>query len=305
MSTFRKSKLFNELFGYCPMRTMIYRQINPILFDVSLRDGIQGLDPTVWTTQKKRELFLSIFKESPSKIEVGSLVSGKLLPIMSDSMHIHNYISEYLKQENSNIQPYMVIPNANKLSEGLYYGLGRFSFLTSVSEDFQMKNTKMTLARTKEELSKMNNMLLTDSRNKKYAKLYISCISECPIKGQISIPDIAREIMEYNTNYEFDELCLSDTCGTLEYDRFYEIMTEIKPFVPFSKISLHLHVSNNREELRDILFYCFDNGINKFDISIMESGGCNVSMSGKNNLPNLNYTTFYDILTKYMEREFS
>jgi len=306
MAGYMRSKRFNDLFGYCPMKTMIFQQINPILFDVSLRDGIQGFTPAVWTTQRKRDLFLSIFnKETPTKMEIGSLVSGKILSVMSDSMQIHKYITDYLREKNSNIHTYMLVPNSKKLREGLEYGLTRFSFITSVSEKFQMKNTNLTLQQTKSELAKMNNMLLTNSGNKKYAKLYISCISECPIRGQIPVAEIAREILEYNDKYEFDELCLSDTCGTLTYERFSQIIMAVKPFIHLSKLSLHLHVSQNLEEVRDILFCCFDSGINKFDISAVESGGCNVTMSGKNNLPNLSYDLFYDTLNKYVERELS
>ncbi len=308
MFTRVRSQRFNELFGYCPMRTAIYNQINPILFDVSLRDGIQGLDPYVWNTEKKKELFLSIFnKEIPSKIEVGSLVSEKVLPIMGDSIDIYNYVTDFLKIKNYCVNPYMLVPNAKKLRQGLNYGINRFSFITSVSENFQKKNTKMTLREIKDELAKMDNMLLTDSmREKKYSKLYISCIDECPIRGKIPVSHIVNEIIEYNKNYSFDELCLSDTCGSLEFEDFHRIIDKISPFVPLSKISLHLHDSGkNPENLYDILFFCFNNRINKFDVSTVETGGCNVSMNGRNNLPNLNYEAFYRILDKYIERELS
>jgi hypothetical protein len=308
LSTKMKTARFTELFAYCSMKRAIYKQINPVLFDVSLRDGIQGLDPYVWNTEKKKELFLSIFnKECPSKIEVGSLVSGKVLPIMGDSIEIHNYVTDYLKKGNYCVNPYMLVPNAKKLRQGLNYGIDRFSFITSVSEDFQKKNTNMSLRQVKDELAKMDIMLLTDSmREKKYAKLYISCIDECPIRGKISVSHIVNEIIEYNKNYSFDELCLSDTCGSLEFEDFYRIIDKISPFVPLSKISLHLHDSGkNTEELHNILFFCFNNGINKFDVSAVETGGCSVSMNGRNNLPNLNYDLFYRILDKYIERELS
>lgn len=304
---FMKPARFNELFGYCPMRTTIYNQINPTLFDVSLRDGIQGLDPKIWNQEKKEELFRTIYKkEKPAKIEVGSLVSNKIQPIMGDSVEIYKYVMDQLKDANICMYPYMLVPNAKKLREGLNHGISHFSFITSVSEDFQKKNTNMTLRMVKSELAKMENILLADSmREKKYTKLYISCIDECPLQGQISVSHIVNEIMEYHENYDFDELCLSDTCGSLTFESFRQIIKRIRKFVPLSKISLHLHVGSNTEELYQILFYCFDNGINKFDISIMETGGCNVSMEGRNNLPNLNYDLFYTILDKYMERELS
>ena len=85
-----------------PKKTDIFNQINPILFDVSLRDGIQNANFDDFPTSKKMHIFHTIFSSNLSKrIEIGSLTSHKILPIMNDSIDMFNYARDYLKNKNS------------------------------------------------------------------------------------------------------------------------------------------------------------------------------------------------------------
>jgi isopropylmalate/homocitrate/citramalate synthase len=67
--------------------------IPPILTDVSLRDGLQGLSrerQETFTLNKKKDIFHNImFNYKPKNIEIGSIVNPKVLPIMSDSLHLY------------------------------------------------------------------------------------------------------------------------------------------------------------------------------------------------------------------------
>ena len=133
-------------------------------------------------------------------------------------------------------------------------------------------------------------------------KLYISCINECPFIGKIDNDTVINEILYYYNNYTFDELCLSDTMGSLNGDDFIYIIQRSRELgVDISKISIHLHIKKyNIENIERILFYSFSNNINKFDVSCLETGGCSVTMT--NNLAsNLTYDIFYNILWKYID----
>jgi len=296
----------------CSGYLRLLNRINPQLFDVTLRDGIQAASVDVYTTSKKKDVFHTIMNNhKPSKIEVGSLVSPKVLPIMSDSMEMYQYTSSMLQREYTesgvNTKPFLLIPNKKSLQTALENDVYGISLITSVSDAFQQKNVKMSLIQTKLALYDM----CYTARLKMpeiYIKLYISCINECPIQGKMSDDDIIREIMSYNDN-RFSELCLSDTCGTLSYNSFKYIVDVLMAYgMDMSRLSLHLHVSDdNRRNATSILFYCFEKGINKFDVSLLESGGCSVTM-GKNVKPNLTYelfqTTLYNYIT-WKNREYS
>ena len=301
------------------LENSIYRAIHPKLFDVSLRDGIQSADPAKWPTERKKEMFRHIVAtQTPANMEIGSLVSPKVLPIMGDSLELYEYArgGDALNSAGSNPELYMLIPSLGRLYTALNYHIPNLSFITSVSEAFQRKNTQRGLDETKAELTEIERVLFNNrvfspaNRDPEgdrppfspKTKLYISCITECPLTGKIDLDFVLREILMYHYRYNFDELCLSDTCGTLTFEE-YEYLLETLLFfsVPPSKLSLHLHVSpENRETIQRIVWLSLDKHVHKFDVSCIETGGCSVTMSASKCLPNLSYDLFYEILDKYI-----
>jgi len=299
--------------------------VPPILFDVSLRDGLQGLSrerQEIFTLEEKQNIFHNImFNYRPKNIEIGSIINPKVLPIMSDSLELYDYAIDIIKklsvknnntekdknekdknknEKNTNV--YIVAPNEKGFIIGLNHGITNFSFLTSVSDSFQKKNVNKTLKETKFELinicKKMESM-----RNTMFnAKLYISCINECPLEGKIDNDFIVHEIMHYSKDFPIiNEFCLSDTCGTLNYEDYKYIVDNCIYFgLHPTKISLHLHVRKSSiEEIKKIVYHSLDNNIIRFDVSIMETGGCSITLSSDNLLPNMSYELINNFFEKY------
>lgn len=72
--------------------------------------------------------------------------------------------------------------------------------------------------------------------------------------------------------------------------------------IPPSKISLHLHINsenNNINEVKQIINHSLHNDINRFDVSIIESGGCSVTMPASKLSPNMSYELLYSIMNSY------
>ena len=128
-------------------------------------------------------------------------------------------------------------------------------------------------------------------------KLYISCINICPIDGRQCNQKIINEILYYDQLENINELCLSDTCGELDYSNFVEIIDEVLTYVHASKLSLHLHVSDdNYQNVYDIVQYATENNILKFDVSYFKDmGGCSVTIDKK-----LNGNLTYDLLESFI-----
>lgn len=313
---FKSSQIIKNKIMKSKRRSNIYNKINPMLFDVSLRDGIQNAKIENFPLHIKKTIFDNIFESNLSnRIEIGSIASAKVLPIMSDSIDLFKYINntkfKYIKYNNICSQKntiklpklYMLIPSITKLITAFDNDIQNFSFITSISNEFQINNNKKSLKDTKEEFTRIFEMIIREPGSRMFhTKLYISCINECPFIGKIDNDTVVNEIQYYNNNYTFDELCLSDTMGTLKSDDFIYIIQKCRELgVNISNISLHLHVKNeNIENTERILFYSFSNNINKFDISCLETGGCSVTM--KNGIvSNLTYDKFFSILWKYIE----
>jgi len=195
---------------------------------------------------------------------------------------------------------YMLIPSVSKLKIAIENNIKNLSFITSVSDEFQKKNTNQTLVETKENLHKMFSML---ENPKEYRiKLYISCINKCPIRGIIDTEHIIREIFYYHENFQCQEICLSDTCGELSIEEFRKIIDSCLLFgIPSSQIGLHLHyLPEKKENLKQIVHYALQNKINKFDVSFLEHGGCSVTMKSDELPINMTYELFYEFLYEYI-----
>lgn len=265
------------------------------LFDVSLRDGLQSMNKIYRFSEKKDLLHKIINKYNPEKIEVGSIVNTRVLPQMHDSLKLYNYCRE-LELKNC----YLLTPNLYSVKKGIANNVNNFSLITSVSDEFQKKNINKSLNETKVELTKIYDELQKSNVNN--IKLYISCVRECPISGQMDINFIIDEIEYYFNKYEgINELCLSDTCGTLTFTDFKIIIDKLCMFYDISiteKISLHLHKNKDMFHTYNIINYGYLSGINKFDVSCLDSGGCSVTIDSKNMNNNLHYDDFYELFNK-------
>jgi isopropylmalate/homocitrate/citramalate synthase len=298
--TFLLDKKFNKVYSNLG---------KPRPFDVTLRDGLQALtkeESQYYNTVQKIILHLKIqLKYKPINVEIGSIVSEKVLPIFKDTIELFdiinkNEIDKSCKSKNM----YIVVPNQNKLFNVINNkSMNHFSFITSVSNSFQIKNTKMSLLDSDNDIMTMLQEL-DDNKNRKvfpFVKVYVSCINECPIEGKIDNDFIVNRILNLN-KMNIDNICLSDTCGTLNDEDFEYIVDTCNFFgIPMKKISLHLHVKNGREsEVEKIFHKALDRKIINFDVSALDSGGCSVTMGKDKLAPNMSYEQYYKFLTNYI-----
>ena len=101
----------------------IYKLINPQLFDVTLRDGIQTMKPEDISYNKKIDMFQDIVKHmQPQKIEIGSFVSSKILPIMKDTEQLYQECTQILENYNP-------LPELLSSSEMLLYSIPELSLI--------------------------------------------------------------------------------------------------------------------------------------------------------------------------------
>ena len=254
------------------------------LFDVSLRDGLQSQKKIYSLDEKKKMLNEIINNYNPDKIEVGSIVSDKVLPQMNNSIELY----KYAKNLNNNTKYYLLIPNKKKLKIALDNNVSNMSFISSFSDSFQKKNIKKSLDETKYEIDEINKILI--NKNLYENKLYLSCFNDCPIEGNIDHYNIINDLLYYSDLQSFNELCLSDTTGRLNNKDFKEIINDIKKIVNVNKLSLHLHVNKDDiDNTLEIINTALKVSISKFDISYINEGGCSVTMDNANLNANLNY----------------
>jgi hypothetical protein len=274
-----------------------------------LRDGLQGLSKEQqikYHLLTKKNLYEVIIKDyCCDKIEVGSIVSEKVYPIFQDTLELLNYVENNIVKLTDNtpvntIFNYILVPNSKYLSKIINTTfVNHFAFITSISNQFQMQNTKMTLEDSDKEIQ---NMLISlKDRDFTTVKLYVSCINECPIEGKINNDLIINRLVNLN-KMNINTICLSDTCGTLLNEDFQYILNKCNYYgIPNEKISLHLHVKNEKkDEVEKIIFTALDHNITNFDVSILESGGCSITIDKNKLVSNLSYDLYYKTCLKYI-----
>lgn len=267
------------------------------LFDVSLRDGLQSL-PRILSLSEKKDIFHRIInKYKPENIEVGSIVSDKILPQFKDSRELFKH-GESIGQKNM----FLLIPsfknyiNIMSTSDN-NINLKNISLITSVSESFIKKNSNMSEKQNKSSIELILNHNIYENRRDNRlnnVKLYISCINECPIDGKLDNDFVIEKIKTYLKFSEITEFCLSDTCGTLTFNDYKYIIDNTLKYIEPSKIGLHLHSS---DEIKKIINYSINKNIKKFDVSCLENtGGCVVTMDRKKINSNLTYEQLESLL---------
>ena len=242
-------------------QSALYKTIVPILTDISLRN----CDNTPLALSNKQELFHKVITTySPNSIELGSLSTPNSFNIEP----IIQYANDYKRIRVVDSDFYIYIHTLNSLKQALDYNVTHMSFSTSISYTLLRKNEDRSMYEVKSGLNEICNRL--SHRDDIRKKLYISCISECPYAGPLNIDYILHEICMYHYKYSFDELCLSDTCGTLTFENYKYLVDALYVFgLPKSKIGLQLQMKN-MNETEKIVRYSLQNGILRFDVSIAD-----------------------------------
>ena len=255
-----------------------------ILFDVSLRDGIQSIERK-YSLSDKKNIFYKIYnKYNPHSIEIGSLVSDKIIPQMAGSIELFKSVQEVCDKDI-----YMMVPNVKKYQDLKGKGIQNISLITSISNSFTLKNINKSEDKSLENIKKIIDMSRKDNIIKKI-KLYISCINECPIDGKINNDVVIEKILRYLDFSEINEFCLSDTCGTLNFKDYKYILDNISKNINNDKIGLHLHIGDNIDECKKIINYSIINNVKRFDVSCLENtGGCVVTINKNKIKSNLTY----------------
>jgi isopropylmalate/homocitrate/citramalate synthase len=283
------------------------KKIAPFIkfFDVSMRDGLQSI-PDLYTLKQKKIMLNKIINTYyPESLEIGSLVSHKILPQMKDSYELYKYATKYYIHKNNVYIPkfYLLVPpTEHYLEMAKNLNIKNISIMSSVSNKFQEKNVRLTLHETKNNIIKALNTYKTLENKNQFdnVKVYLSCITQCPISGKIDNDLIVNELYNYLQIDTINEVCISDTCGKMNYNDFIHIIDYLSIDMKsnLSKVSLHLHCNDklNYDTINNIINYAIKHKIYKFDVSTINAGGCTITLNNNDLHNNLTYTRLFRAL---------
>jgi len=216
-------------------------------------------------TEKKIKYVQSLLDVGFDTIDVGSFVSKKVIPQLSDTGEVINSLDFSDKKSDllviiANIRGVEIASNYNQIS---YVG-----FPFSISENFQMRNTNKTINESFINLVEINKIV---TASQKKLVVYLSMCFGNPY-GEVWNLDIIDKSISKLVDHGFNLISLSDTIGSATpsiIEKVYQYFSLKYPEVEFG---LHLHT--HPKFWRDKIDSSFNSGCNRIDGAIQGFGGC-------------------------------
>ena len=226
------------------------------IYEVSPRDGLQGLGYTI-STSDKLSLIEHIIKAGINRIEVGSFVNPKLVPNMADSEDVFSQSSS----KHKNCELSILIPNKRGVKRAKSVGVEKINIFMSPSESFNNNNHNDT---TYGVFEKYRDALVGISKSN--VRVYLSCVFGCPIGGDITERDLIQSL-EWADSFG-NTIVLSDTTGRATSNSIKSVIELSRNIGVSAKIALHLHHGENLDHMENKLDAAYEMGVKDFDSSI-------------------------------------
>ena len=229
------------------------------------RDAMQGMSDFIETSLKIDYINL-LLKCNFDVLDVGSFVSPKAIPQMSDTAEVLNKI-EY---STSKTKLLTIVANLKGADQAVqFHQVSVLGFPLSISNTFQLRNTNKSIVDSIAELDKIANLCV--SHNKKLV-VYLSMGFGNPY-GDSWHPDLLADyISKLTSQMKIDTIALSDTIGIATPELVFNVFSDLFKNNFNSELSAHLHVVP--QNAIKILEAAYLGGCRRFDGAIKGFGGC-------------------------------
>lgn len=229
------------------------------------RDAMQGMSDFIETSLKIDYINL-LLKCNFDVLDVGSFVSPKAIPQMSDTAEVLNKI-EY---STSKTKLLTIVANLKGADQAVEFNqVSVIGFPLSISNTFQLRNTNKSIVDSIVELDKIANRCV--SHNKKLV-VYLSMGFGNPY-GDNWHPDLLADyISKLTSQMKIDTIALSDTIGIATPELVFHVFSDLFKNNFNSELSAHLHVVP--QNATKILEAAYMGGCRRFDGAIKGFGGC-------------------------------
>lgn len=250
----------------------------------SPRDGIQGLKNFI-PTKIKADYINSILKIGFDEVDIGSFVSKKAIPQLSDTAEVINLLD--LNHTRSKLL--VLVANkkgGEKASE--FDEINSLIFPFSISPTFLKRNIFSSFYNSIKTIDELRN--ICEKRNKKLI-VYIAMGFGNPYGDTWNI-DIIFEWVEKLNGFGITTIPFSDTLDNSTPSQIHQVFSSVIKEFPNIEFGFHLHT--NPQDWYEKVEAALNSGCQRFDTVINGLGGC--PMTGKELLGNLNTLSFLDFL---------
>jgi hydroxymethylglutaryl-CoA lyase len=241
----------------------------------SPREGMQGFSRMIPVAEKVRYIN-RLLKVGFDTVEIGSVVSSRMIPQMADSLEVFENLD--LNGVVSNRMMLAVNKRgAEKLAgmEGVTHISNPFSF----SSSFLRLNLKSTVEQSLETAEQVINSCANSG---KMAVIYISMAFGNPYRDPWNIGILAEWVGKLH-HAGARIIPLSNVSTEIDAGSITEVFSTLIPIFPDVEFGLHLHTANHG--WHELVQAAYMAGCRRFDGVINGLGGC--PLAGKEMLGNL------------------
>jgi hydroxymethylglutaryl-CoA lyase len=232
------------------------------MFEVGPRDGLQN-EPVTIATETKIELIDLLSETGLKTIEVGSFVSPKWVPQMSDTEAVLKGINR-----KEGVTYPVLTPNMKGFEAAARAGAQEVAVFGSATEGFSQKNINCSIAESLERFAPVCEAARARSIR---VRGYVSCVVGCPYEGEVD-PKKVAEVAEAIYKLGCYEISLGDTIGVGTPKKVERMLYTVAERVPTEKLSVHFHDTHG-QALANILT-ALQCGIAGVDSAVSGLGGC-------------------------------
>ncbi len=241
----------------------------------SPREGMQSLHYTI-PSEKKIRYIKQLLKVGFDTVEVGSIVSQKLIPQMADTMEILKQID--FSETRSNRMILVVNKKGAEMISGVKE-ITHISYPHSISPVFLKKNLNAT---TEQSIETVREILNICEQTGKQLVIYISMAFGNPYEDPWSM-ELLVETIRILKKIGIRIIPLSNVAIEIDNPIIHDIFSLLIPEFPSIEFGLHLHTTN--KNWQENVLTAYEAGCRRFDSVINGYGGC--PMTGKEMLGNL------------------
>ena len=238
--------------------------------EVGPRDGLQNIK-NILSVDERLKLIRSLEEAGIELMEIGSFVSHKAVPAMSDT--------DVLISKLGNIENYSVlIPNKKGLDKAKINGVKEICTVLCVTDSMNKKNINQSV---KETLKDLKKIFLETKESGMRSKCYVSVAFYCPYEGKVDsfyVEDVIGMLLDYKA----DEIVIADTIGAANPREVKKLLSSLTN--KYKDINLSCHFHDTRALGLANVYASLDAGIKKFDSCIGGLGGCPFAPNSSGNL---------------------
>jgi hydroxymethylglutaryl-CoA lyase len=249
-------------------RTVRIREVGP-------RDGFQN-EPETIATDAKVELIDALARTGVRRIEATSFVRADVIPQLADAAEVLERIDV-----PDEVAVSVLVPNARGLDAALAQRerIDEINVFMSASETHNRKNVNRSIA---ESLSQLEDVLGRAREAGLRCEAVISTSFGCPYEGHVA-PERVFEIASTLRDAGAQEIGFGDTTGMANPRQVHEFFEAAKAQLgPDVELTAHFH--NTRGQGLANVLAALDAGIDSFESSFGELGGCPVPAGATGNI---------------------